>query len=282
VPSGIGSSLVERLLRLPDQPQVVVRKRGARDLEEIPPSEVQAVARQLRGSTVMPSDRELQRAILTFYGRTSLTAVASIYIEKCLRVTAPLGPEPVQQQPIWGKPTAPAAGTTPPARPMEPPTKPAVAPPRPAGPEFKKVLADTIARAQVLSAGARHRLATEWLDEENELSRAKVISVAGVAGAPREWSTVARIVSSTLADWPAAARGAVVDAAFALTASSVPDEAAELLVPWRAALRPGNTATPASRDEPSGTLCPHGHVMGQCPFIVCKGHPLGGMALDEN
>ena len=166
---------------------------------------------------------------------------------------------------------------------MEPPTKPAVALPRPTGPEFKRVLADTIARAQVLSAGARHRLATEWLDEENELSRAKVISAAGASGAPRDWSTVARIVSSTLADWPASARGAVADAAFALSASSgAPGEAAELLVPWRAALRPGNTVTPAPRDEPSGTRCPHGNVMGKCPFIVCKGHSLGGMALDEN
>ncbi len=152
---------------------------------------------------------------------------------------------------------------------------------RPAGPEFKKVLADTIARAQVLSAGARHRLATEWLDEENEASRATVISAAGTAGAPRDWSTVARIVTSTLADWPASARGAVVDTAFALTASSAPEEAAELLVPWRAALRPGNT-TPLTPDAPDRTLCPHGNVMSQCPLIVCKGHSLGGMALDEN
>ena len=120
-----------------------------------------------------------------------------------------------------------------------------------------------------------------WI-EGIEASRATVISAAGAAGAPRDWSTVARIVSSTLADWPASARGAVVDAAFALTASSAPEEAAELLVPWRAALRPGNTATPPPGDEPSRTLCPHGHVMGQCPFIVCKGHSLGGMALDEN
>jgi very-short-patch-repair endonuclease len=282
VPSGIGSSLVDRVLRLPDQPQVAVRKRGARDLDEIPPSEVQAVGRQLRGSTVNASDRHLQRAILTFYDRTSLTAAASTYIDKCLRVTAPLGPEPVQQRPIWGTPTAPAAGKTPPARPIEPGTKPTVTPPRPAGPEFKKVLAETIARAQVLSAGARHRLATAWLDEGADLSRAKVISAAGAAGAPREWSTVARIVSSTLADWPAAARGAVVDAAFALSAGGVPDEAADLLIPWTAAFRPGNPAAPAPRDEPSGTRCPHGHVMGQCPLIVCRGHSLGGMALDEN
>jgi hypothetical protein len=73
-----------------------------------------------------------------------------------------------------------------------------------------------------------------------------------------------------------------VDAAFGLTASgSAPEEAAELLVPWRAALRPGNTA-PTPEDKPSGTLCPHGHEMGKCPFIVCKGHFLGGMDLGQN
>ena len=282
-PSGIGSSLVERVLRLPDQPAVVVRKRGARELEEIPPSEVQAVAHQLRGSTFKPSDRELQRAILTFYDRTSLTAAASIYIEKCLRATVALGPEPVQQRPIWERPSAPEGTTTPPARRTELPTRPASEPVRPAGPEFKKVLADTIARAQVLSAGARHRLAAEWVDEGNEPARAKVIGAAGAFGAPRDWSTVARIVSSTLADWPASARGAVVDAAFAVTAtSSAPEEAGELLVPWRAALHQGSTPTPLPPDTPDGTLCPHGNVMGQCSFIVCKGHPLGGIGLDEN
>lgn len=280
-PSGLGSTLVDRVLRLPDQQAVVVRKRGARELEEIPPSEVQAVAHQLRDSTFNPSDRELQRAILSFYDRTSLTAAASIYIEKCLRATVALGPEPVQQRPIWERPTALEERSTPPARHTELPTRPAPAPVQPSGPEFKKVLADTIARAKVLSAGARHRLAAEWVDEGNELARAKVISAAGASGALREWSTVARIVSSTLADWPASARGAVVDAAFALTASSAQEEAAELLAPWKAALRPGETTTRAPDDEPRRTLCPHGHVMGQCPFIVCKGHSLGGMALHE-
>ncbi len=282
-PSGIGSSLVDRVLRLPDQPPVVVRKRGARDLEEISPSEVQAVARQLRGSTVKPSDRDLQRAILTFYNRTSLTVAASAYIERCLRATVALGPEPVEHQPIWGKLTAPAGGTPPPARPTWTPAKLVAAPVRPTGPDFKKVLADTIARAQVLSAGSRHRLATEWKDEEHEPSRATVISAAGAFGAPRDWSIVARIVSSTLADWPASARGAVVDAAFALTAvGNAAEEAAELLVPWQGALGQGNTSPPAPPDLPDRTLCPHRNVMGQCPFVVCKGHFLGGMPLDEN
>jgi very-short-patch-repair endonuclease len=283
MPSGIGSSLADRVLRLPEQPQVVVRKRGARDLEEIPPSEVQAVAVRLTSSTVMPGDRKLQRAILTFYDRTSLTAAASTYIERCLQASVALSPEPAQPRQIWEKPTAPARGTTPPARPTAPPIRPVATPVRPAGTEFKRVLADTIARAQVLSAGARHRLATEWVDEENEPTRAKVLSAASAFGAPRDWSTVARIVSSTLADWPASARGAAVDAAFALTArGSAPEEAAALLVPWQAALRPGASDIPGPQEAPSHAICPHGHAMGRCPLIVCQGHFLGGMAMDEN
>ena len=163
--------------------------------------------------------------------------------------------------------------------PRKPPT-PLV---RPQGPEFKKILADIIARAQTLSAGARSRLAGEWLDEENELHRFEVIGAAGAAGAPREWSTVARIVSSTLADWPAAARGAVVDAAFALTAIGVPEDAEALLVPWRSALRPGRTDTsPVPSETSEDELCPHGKAMGTCPFVACTGHSLGGMPFDQN
>jgi hypothetical protein len=116
-----------------------------------------------------------------------------------------------------------------------------VAPGRPPAPEFRRVLADIIVRAQNLSEGARSRLAAEWQDEENEIHRLRVVTAASVAGAPREWSTVARIVSSTLSDWPAAARGAVADAAFALAADGVPADAGPLLMPWQAALRPGRT-----------------------------------------
>ena len=139
-----------------------------------------------------------------------------------------------------------------------------------------------IARAQTLSAGARSRLAADWRDEENELHRFEVISAAGAAGAPREWSTVARIVSSTLVDWPATARGAVVDAAFALVADGAAEDAEPLLVPWRAALRPSRTEPTALPEVAEAERCPHGNILGTCPFIACTGHFLGGMPLDEN
>ena len=240
VPSGVGTSLADRVLRLPSQAPVVVRERGPRELEELPASEIQAVARLLRDQAVSPIDRELKRDILAQYGRVALTIAASTYLEKCLRASAPLGPAPVMQQPIWPRPPAPAPRPSPiPRSQPAAPLKPGVAPGRPPAPEFRRVLADTIVRAQNLSDGARSRLAAEWLDEENEIHRLRAITAASVAGAPREWSTVARIVSSTLSDWPAAARAAVADAAFALTADGVPADAGPLLMPWQAALRPG-------------------------------------------
>jgi very-short-patch-repair endonuclease len=242
VPSGVGTSLADRVLRLPSQPPVVVRERGPRELEEIPASEIQAVARLLRDQAVSPIDRELKRDILAQCGRVALTIAASNYLEKCLRASVPLGPAPVTQQPIWPRPPAPEPPPSPIPR-YQPaaPAKPGVAPGRPPAPEFRRVLADIIVRAQNLSDGARSRLAAEWLDEENEMHRLRAVTAASVAGAPREWSTVARIVSSTLSDWPAAARGAVADAAFALAADGVPADAGPLLMPWQAALRPGRT-----------------------------------------
>ena len=54
VPSGVGTALSDRVLRLPSQAPVVMRERGSRDLEEIPASEIQALARELRGQVVRP------------------------------------------------------------------------------------------------------------------------------------------------------------------------------------------------------------------------------------
>ena len=283
VPSGVGHSLADRVLRLPSQAPVVVRERGPRALEEIPASEIKAVARQLRGSNISPTDRALMRDILNEYGRVGLTNAASAYLGRCLGVVTPLGPEPLEQQPIWPQRPAPILRPSPQPRAQpERPTRAAPVPGRPSASNFRRVLADTIVRAQTLTAGARTRLATEWRDEENEGHRYAVVGAANSAGAPREWSTVARIVSSTLEDWPAAARGAVVDASFALVAPGVPDDAEPLLAPWRSALRPGGAEPPILPDRAEGDRCPHGNVIGKCPFIACKGHFLGGMPFDEN
>jgi very-short-patch-repair endonuclease len=276
VPSGVGTSLADRVLRLPSQPPVVVRERGPRGLEEVPASEIQEVARQLGRGVYVPGDRDLLRDILNQYDRAALTNAAATYLEKCLQAVAPLGPAPVTQQSIWTRPIPvvppvpmPEVGAT--VGRIQVPARP--------GPDFKRILADTIARAQNLALGSRSRLAAEWIDEENEGHRGKALEAAGPAGAPRQWSAVARIVSSALADWPAAARGAVVDAAIALSAVGVPEHTAPLLKPWQSALD-GRTDVAAASNK-NVALCPHGHAIGTCPYVVCRGHFLGGIALDE-
>ncbi len=276
VPSGVGASLTDRVLRLPDQPPVVVRERGPRDLEEVPASEIQEVARQLGRGTYVAGDRDLLREILNQYDRVALTNAAATYLEKCLQAEAPLGPKPVMQQPIWTRPVPAAPSFSVPGigaaiGRMQAPTPP--------GSGFTRILADVISRAQNLPAASRSRLAAEWLDEENEDHRARALEAAMQAGAPREWSAVARIVSSTLVDWPAAARGAVVDAAIALSAVEATEHTVPLLKPWHSALL--GRADEITADKPHVDLCPHGHAMGTCPHVVCRGHFLGGIALDE-
>ena len=280
VESGVGATLADRVLRLPDQLAVVVRERGPRDLEEIPASEIQAAARGLWGPGYSPDDRALLRAILTAYGRTSLTGAAASYLERSLRARVPEGPAPI---PLGG--VAPLRPT--------PPSPPVVSdriavtgePARPLGhavPEFRRTLASTLTQAKSLTAVARARLASEWLDDEAEDERQRVVAAAARNGAPREWSTVARVASSTLVDWPAAARGAAVDAAFALAAGSDDEDAAALLRPWRAALNAGRQDSPSTPVGHDAQRCPHGNVVGKCPYITCTGHFLGGMAMNEN
>lgn len=266
-PSGVGSSLADRVLRLPDQPPTLVRERGPRELEEIPPSEIRAVARRLSGGEPVAADRRLQREILTFYDRTSLTSAASSHIERCLRASAPADPD---------RETAKESDTA-------PVTRRPIAPPVSSTTEFSRVLADTIARARLLPAGARQRLAATWQDDGYETERAILLSAAAALGAPPDWSTVARVVSSLLTDWPASARGAVADAALALTVGdSCREDAAQLLAPWTAATGATDSDGPDRPADGGEPTCAHGHPMGRCPLLVCAGHSLGGMDLTQN
>jgi very-short-patch-repair endonuclease len=272
---GVGSSLADRVLRLPHQAAVAVRKRGPRGLEEVPASEIKEVARMLRADRVSPTDRDLKRGILAAYDRTSLTQAASAYLEQCLLAATPAGPAiRVDEPSVWERATPPrTAPRTVPAAP---------APPVASVSNFPRVLADTIAKAQALSTGARARLTAEWLDDEREVERRKVVEAARGGGAPREWSVVARVVSAQLGDWSASARGAVVDAAYAQGAVGVPAYADALLRPWRSALQPGKPDGEVSPGADTRERCPHGKLMGTCALITCKGHALGGMGLDEN
>jgi|TARA_B110000196_G_C20779872_1_gene490535 hypothetical protein len=61
------------VVRSNGSPSVVVRELGPRNLDEIPPSELTAVARKVLSEPIKPDEKSF-RAILDFYGLTRLTA----------------------------------------------------------------------------------------------------------------------------------------------------------------------------------------------------------------
>lgn len=72
--------LLRATVRLPDQPDVTLRQPGDRDLLAIPPSEVQALIRQLGLGEALDAgalDEAAKRRVLSFYGRSALTKAAS-------------------------------------------------------------------------------------------------------------------------------------------------------------------------------------------------------------
>jgi very-short-patch-repair endonuclease len=73
-----------KTLFLPGTPPVVVRVRGERDLEEIPVSEVAAVARRLLEHDRDLDDASIKRILLSFYDRIRLTTNASAFLDRCL------------------------------------------------------------------------------------------------------------------------------------------------------------------------------------------------------
>jgi hypothetical protein len=76
-------SLEARTLRLPDQPNVLLRARGQRTLHEIPPAEIAALATRLR----QPGDDDpaLQRRILDTYGLSRLTEATRARLDACIQ-----------------------------------------------------------------------------------------------------------------------------------------------------------------------------------------------------
>ena len=73
--------LVDSIVRLPNMPRVVVRERGPRSFEEIPPSELQFVARRVlqdkKGEIEPGSDAHL-RAVLDFFDLQRLTTQVGV------------------------------------------------------------------------------------------------------------------------------------------------------------------------------------------------------------
>ena len=75
-----------RTLYLSGTPPVVLRRRGDRELEHIPPTEVAAVVGQILDQDPRISDTELMRALLTAFDRVRLTSNASAFLDDCIAI----------------------------------------------------------------------------------------------------------------------------------------------------------------------------------------------------
>jgi hypothetical protein len=280
VQSPIKGGLINSLLRLPSQPEVVVRIRGPRSLEEIPWGEVQAVAARIRHDRPALDGVSLLRAILERYERVALTEAAKRYLDVCLAaptVREQLTPTPglelsVKSRVGVGK--LPSVG--------HPPMHAAVE--RGATePDFAKVLAGLITRAQRLAPTPRAALAAAWVDDDVASQRRKVVEAATRRGAPRDWTVAARAVTATLDDFAAKGRAAIVDAAYAQTADEHSIEKEILLRPWRTALglEIGAGTTEVMAVPSPEERCPHGRLPSMCTTEVCSRRFLGTAFEDD-
>jgi hypothetical protein len=75
-----------RTVHLPGTPPVVLRRRGERELEHIPPTEVAAVARHIVTEDPQISDTELMRALLSVFERVRMTSNATVFLESCIAI----------------------------------------------------------------------------------------------------------------------------------------------------------------------------------------------------
>jgi very-short-patch-repair endonuclease len=73
-------------LYLPGTPPVIERRRGDRELEHIPPTEVAAVARHILDNDPYTYDSELKRLLLTAFERVRLTTNASAFLDDCTAI----------------------------------------------------------------------------------------------------------------------------------------------------------------------------------------------------
>jgi len=75
-----------RTVYLPGTPPVVLRRRGDRELEHIPPTEVAAVAGHILTENLQISDVELMRVLLTAFERVRLTNSAGAFLDDCIAI----------------------------------------------------------------------------------------------------------------------------------------------------------------------------------------------------
>jgi hypothetical protein len=77
-----------KTLYVPGTPPVVLRRRGDRELEHIPPTEVAAVARHILDHDTGISDSELKRLLLIAFERVRMTTSASEFLDDCIVIAS--------------------------------------------------------------------------------------------------------------------------------------------------------------------------------------------------
>ena len=75
-----------KTLYLPGTPPVVPRRRGDRELEHIPPTEVAAVAHHILDHDSGISDVDLKRLVLNAFERAYMTKPASAFLDDCIAI----------------------------------------------------------------------------------------------------------------------------------------------------------------------------------------------------
>lgn len=73
---------LEKVLRLPNSAPFVLRSRGPRDLDEVPPDEVGALLGRIRGDGGV-TEEEAKRALLDAYGLKRLTPDVDKFLSSC-------------------------------------------------------------------------------------------------------------------------------------------------------------------------------------------------------
>ena len=74
----------QRVLRVPESPEVVIRERGPRELDEIPPDEMATLLRLLHSADQTLEPEALKRQALERLGWVRLTQNASAFLDDCL------------------------------------------------------------------------------------------------------------------------------------------------------------------------------------------------------
>jgi len=72
------------IVRLPDQPAVIIRSLGDRGFSEIPMSELAALALEIRAQDEFMGREDIYRAVLDHYGLQKLTALVRRRLDKVL------------------------------------------------------------------------------------------------------------------------------------------------------------------------------------------------------